>query len=109
VLLSFPLYWLCSLPALNVVGLFFIGLGVGNLAPLSMSGAMAAASGATSRASARFGLFPSIANVTMLQLVGVLADQFGIRNAYAVVIVVVIVAIGAALGANRMRANRQIA
>ncbi|MCA9907239.1 MAG: MFS transporter [Anaerolineae bacterium] len=105
VLLSFPLYWLGSVPELNVLGLFLIGLGVGNLAPLSMSGAMAAASDARDRASARFGIFPSIANVTMLQIVGILADQFGIQNAYIVVPVVVIVAIAMALGTNRIRAT----
>jgi len=106
ILLAFPLYWLSSVPELNVLGLFLIGLGVGNLAPLSMSGAMAAASKSRSRASARFGMFPSIANVTMLQIVGILADQFGIQNAYSVVLVVTIVAIGFALGTNRMRATR---
>ncbi len=104
VLVSFPLYWLSSVPELTVLGLFLIGLGVGNLAPLSMSGAMAAASAARDRASARFGIFPSIANVTMLQIVGILADQFGIQNAYVVVPVVVIFAIAMALGTNRIRA-----
>ncbi|MCC6612459.1 MAG: MFS transporter [Anaerolineae bacterium] len=106
ILFSFPLYWLGTVPELNVLGLFLIGLGVGNLAPLSMSGAMAAASQSRKRASARFGIFPSIANVSMLQIVGVLADRFGILNAYSLFIVVVVVAIAMALGTNRMRAAR---
>jgi fucose permease len=103
VLLVFPLYWVGSPPALSVVGLFVIGLGVGNLSPLCMSGAMTAASPQTNRASARFGLFPSLGNLTMLQLLGILADQFGIQRAYGVVMVVVILAMLMTLQINRMR------
>ncbi|MBZ0287161.1 MAG: MFS transporter [Anaerolineae bacterium] len=103
VLLAFPIYWLSTLPALNVAGLFLIGLGVGNLAPLSMSGAMTSACDATNQASARLGIFPSLSTITMVQLLGILADRYGIRNAYAIEIVVVIVAIAFALSTRRMR------
>lgn len=102
VLLAFPIYWLSTLPLLNVAGLFLIGLGVGNLAPLSMSAAMAAAGAATNRASARLTLFPTLANITMVPLVGILADGFGIQRAYLVVVVVVIVAIAVASNIHRV-------
>ena len=39
-------------------GLFLMGLGVGNLGPLTMSGAMTAAGDQTTRASARLGHVP---------------------------------------------------
>jgi predicted MFS family arabinose efflux permease len=103
VLLTFPIYWLSTLPLLNVIGMFLIGLGVGNLVPLSMSGAMTVAGEATNRASARLGMFPSLATVTMVQLLSILADQFGIQRAYALMIVVVIVAIAVAASTNRLR------
>jgi predicted MFS family arabinose efflux permease len=103
VLLVFPIYWLSTLPILNVAGLFLIGLGIGNLAPLTISGAMAAAGGATGRASARIVLFPNLANLTLIPLVGVLADGIGIQRAYVVVIVVALVAIVLASNTHRIR------
>jgi MFS transporter, FHS family, L-fucose permease len=103
VLLAFPIYWLGALPVVNVVGMFLIGLGVGNLAPLSTSAAMTAAGTATNRAGARFSMFPSLATVTMVQLLSILADQFGIQRAYALMIVVVIVAIVVAVSTNQLR------
>ena len=103
VLLSFPIYWLSMLPMLNVVGMFLIGLGVGNLSPLSISGAMTSAGEATNRASARFGLFPPMAILTMVQLFSILSDQYGIQRAYTFMIVLVIVAIAVAVSTNRLR------
>lgn len=103
VLLAFPLYWLGSPPAVSVLGLFITGLGIGNLSPLSMSGAMTAAAPQTNRASARFGMFPSLGNLIMLQLLGILADQFGMQRAYALVMVLVILGIVVTLQVNRMR------
>jgi predicted MFS family arabinose efflux permease len=103
VLLTFPLYWLSTLPILNVLGMFLVGLGVGNLAPLCMSGAMTSAGEATNRASARFGLFPPIAILTFLQLFSILSDRFGMQRAYTFMIVLVIVAIAMVTSTNRLR------
>ena len=103
VLLTFPVYWLSPLPILNVLGMFLVGLGVGNLAPLCMFGAMTSAGEATNRASARFGLFPPIAILTFLQLFSILSDQFGMQRAYTFMIVLVIVAIAIVMGTNRLR------
>jgi MFS family permease len=103
VLLAFPIYWLSAVPVLNVLGLFLIGLGVGNLAPLSISAAMIAAGAATGRASARVTLFPNLANLTIIPLVGVLADGVGIQQAYVVMIVVMVVAIILASNTHRIR------
>lgn len=98
VLLTFPIYWLSTIPLLSVAGLFIVGLGIGNMSPLIIAKAMAAGSSATNRASSRLVLFPSLGNLIMLQLMGVLADRFGIQSAYALVIVLVLVAISIALG-----------
>lgn len=108
VLLAFPIYWLSTVPSLNVIGMFLVGLGVGNLAPLTMSGAMTAASHAANRASARLGIFPSLSTVIIVQLLTVLADQFGIQRAYALMIVVVIVAITIAVNTNRLRKSHSL-
>lgn len=103
VLLTFPVYWLSPLPILNILGMFLVGLGVGNLAPLSVSGAMTSAGEVTNRASARFGLFPPIAILIFLQLFSILSDQFGMQRAYTFMIVLVIVAIAIVMGTNRLR------
>lgn len=104
VLLAFPIYWLAGTPLLNVAGLFLIGLGVGNLAPLSIAGAMLAGAAATDRASARLILFPSTANLLMLQLMGILSDRYGIQQAYTVEMLLIVVAIAVAVYAYRAQA-----
>jgi fucose permease len=103
VLLTFPVYWLSTLPVLNVAGMFLVGLGVGNLAPLCISGAMTAASEGLNRASARFGLFPPLSIFIMVQLFTILSDQYGIQRAYTFMIVLVIVAIAIVASTNRLR------
>jgi hypothetical protein len=68
-----------------------------------MSGAMSSAGEATNRVSARFGLFPPMAMLTMVQLFSILSDQYGIQRAYTLMIVLVIVAIEVALSTYRLR------
>ncbi len=103
ILLTFPLYWLGTLPALNIAGMFLVGLGVGNLAPLCVSGAMTAAGEASNRASARFGLFPPLSIFIMVQLFSILSDQYGIQRAYTFMVVLVIGAIALVMSTNRLR------
>jgi len=103
VLLTFPVYWLSTLSALNIAGMFLVGLGVGNLAPLCMSGAMTAAGEASNRASARFGLFAPLSIFILVQFFSILSDQYGMQRAYTLLIVVVIVAIAIVASANRLR------
>jgi fucose permease len=98
VLLTFPIYWLSTVPLLSVAGLFIVGLGIGNMSPLIIAAAMTSAGSATNRASSRLVLFPSLGNLIMLQLMGILADEFGIQPAYGLVVLLVLVAIVIALG-----------
>lgn len=102
-LLAFPLFWLSPLPLLNVVGLFLVGLGVGNLSPLVQSAALSAAGPATNRASARLAFFPALGVVITLQLMGILADGIGIQRAYSIEIVLLLAFIIIAWNANRIR------
>ena len=97
-LLTFPIYWLSPIPILNVLGLFLVGLGIGNISPIIISEAMDAAGSAKDRASARFVLFPSLGNLLMLQLMGVLSDAVGIQSAYGLVVVLTVIAIAIAFG-----------
>lgn len=105
VLLTFPIYWLSPIPILNVVGLFLIGLGIGNISPIIIAESMVAAGSAKDRASARFGLFPSLANLLMLHLMGVLSDAIGIQRAYILVMLLTLIAIVVAMGVIRHKAN----
>jgi len=98
VLLTFPIYWLSPIPVVNVVGLFLIGLGIGNISPIIIAESMSAAGSAKERASARFVLFPSLGNLLMLQLMGVLSDSVGIQSAYGLVTVLTLIAIAIAFG-----------
>jgi fucose permease len=103
VLAVFPIYLFSPVPLLNVVGLFLLGLGIGNLFPLCMTGAMTAGGDQTGRASAGITLMGSSALIIMPNLVGNLADYISIRPALLSVAVLAAIAIGVTAFANRMR------
>ncbi|MEL6271235.1 MAG: MFS transporter [Chloroflexota bacterium] len=108
VLLSYPVYLFSPLPLLNVMGLFSVGLGIGNLFPLCFSGAMVAAGAHTGRASARVSLFGSGAILIMPNLVGNLADQITIRPAMTVAMLLCVIAIGIGVAVNRMQDSKTV-
>jgi hypothetical protein len=64
---------------------------------------MTAAGEASNRASARFGLFPPISILIMVQLFSILSDQYGIQRAYTFMLVLVIGAISLLVSTNRLR------
>jgi predicted MFS family arabinose efflux permease len=97
----FP-FWLAGAAPLNIAGLFVAGLGIANLFPLTLS----AASGTVAReqadaASSRVTLAAGLAILLSPQVLGTLADHTGIKNAFAVAAVFLIVAAGAILAASR--------
>ena len=104
---TLPVYLLSPFPWLNVVALFVLGLGIGNLFPLGLTGAMAAGGARTARASSRVSVFGSAAMLTMPNIVGNLADYVGIRPAMWSVAVVAGVAIAVLLVAQQRKKNRQ--
>ncbi len=82
---GFPLFWLGRMPLVNALGLFLCGLGVANLYPLTLSLASAVGRANPDAASGYTSMGSGIAILVAPQLLGVLADQFGIQWAYSVV------------------------
>jgi MFS family permease len=89
---GFLLYWIAQAPGLVVLGLLITGLGVASIYPMSMALALGAAGGRTVQASTRAGLASGIAIFTLPLVLGRLADALGIRQAYGVVVVLLVAA-----------------
>lgn len=98
---GFLLLWLAPSPALNVVGLFLAGLGSANLFPQGVSLALGIAAARVDAANARLGLCVSLAVLLAPQLLGGLADNIGIRNAYGTVLIFQVAALVLIVLANR--------
>jgi fucose permease len=104
-LAGFPLFWLSAVPALSLLGLFVVGLGVGSVYPLAISVGVAAAPGRTDTATARLGLAGSGAILTAPFVLGAFADRVGIERAYGIVVPLLLAAVALALLAWRMGAK----
>ncbi|MBI5668611.1 MAG: MFS transporter [Chloroflexi bacterium] len=98
---GFPLFWLGQLPALNLAGLFICGLGTSNLFPLSLSSATSTAASQINRASSRISMGSGLAMLLTPQLLGMMADQIGIQNAFALVLPLLAVAATVTFVTNR--------
>jgi MFS family permease len=81
---GFLLFWLPSLPALMIAGLFFCGLGVANLWPLSLALTLAAAPENGDAASARTQLLGGAFVIAAPYLLGSLSDHLGLHAAFTV-------------------------
>jgi MFS family permease len=92
-LVGFPLFWLSAMPALSLLGLFVLGLGVGSIYPLAISVGVAAAPGRTDTATARLGLAGGGAILTAPFVLGAFADRVGIEAAYGVVVPLLLAAV----------------
>ena len=82
VLIGFLLYWGGSIAAVSIAGLFILGLGTSLLYPLTVGMAISAAQQKSDAASARAILALGIALLVMPLLLGVIADQVGLRTAH---------------------------
>jgi predicted MFS family arabinose efflux permease len=91
---SFFVFWLAPSAPAAVVALGVTGIGVALLYPLTLALALAAAPGRTDSASVRAGFAAGIAIAVAPFALGALADEAGLRAAYAVV--PVLAAFGAA-------------
>jgi predicted MFS family arabinose efflux permease len=91
---SFFVFWLAPSAPAAVVALCVTGIGVALLYPLTLALALAAAPGRTDSASVRAGFAAGIAIAVAPFALGALADEAGLRAAYAVV--PVLAAFGAA-------------
>jgi fucose permease len=101
-LAGFPLFWLSAVPALSLLGLFVVGLGVGSIYPLAISVGVAAAPGRTDTATARLGLAGGGGILTAPFVLGAFADRVGIERAYGIVVPLLLAAVVLALLAWRM-------
>jgi MFS family permease len=81
---GFVLFWLAGLPALAIAGLFFCGLGLANLYPLSLAITLAAAPRHGDTANARTQLLGGVIVIAAPYLLGSLADHLGLRAAFTV-------------------------
>ena len=92
-LTGFPLFWLSAVPALSLLGLFVVGLGIGSIYPLAIAVSVAAASDRTDTATARLGMAGGAAILTAPFVLGALADRVGIERAYGIVIPLLLAAV----------------
>lgn len=81
---GFGLFWLAGLPAPAIAGLFLCGAGVANLYPLSLALALAAAPGDGDRVNGATQVLGGVLVIAAPYLLGSLADQFGLRTAFAI-------------------------
>lgn len=100
-LFAFPVLWLSTVPAMNLIGLFFAGLGVANLFPLTLAVASNVGSAQINKASARISLAGGIAIFSVPQLLGVVADQIGIQLAFGIAGIFILAALILIITANR--------
>jgi fucose permease len=104
-LAGFPVFWLSAAPALNLLGLFVVGLGVGSIYPLAISVGVATVPGRTDTAAARLGLAGGGAILTAPFVLGAFADRVGIESAYGIVVPLLLAAVVLTLLALRMGAG----
>jgi len=88
--IGFLLFWRTDNTLIGLSGLFLTGLGVANLYPLILSLAISAADGNTVQAGARATLASGTAILALPLVLGRLADAFGIRSAYGVVVLLLV-------------------
>lgn len=103
---GFPLFWLARSPVLNLAGLFVTGLGVANLYPLSMATAAGVGAHRMDTASARISMGSGVAILTAPLVLGRVADQVGLEDAFGIVMVLLAAAVCAAIGAYRISVRR---
>jgi fucose permease len=88
--IGFLAFWKGESRWVGLSGLFITGLGVANLYPLLLSLTIGAANGNTVQAGARATLASGTAILALPLALGRLADAFGIRSAYGIVVLLLI-------------------
>jgi predicted MFS family arabinose efflux permease len=103
---GFPLFWLARWAPLNIAGLFLAGFGVANLFPLTLATAISIAPHQVDAASVRISAAGGLAILITPFILGWVADQLNIQNAYGIVGLLALVATAVTFIANRMASNR---
>jgi fucose permease len=105
-MLGFFVFWLAPWPVLNVAGLFVAGLGIANLYPFTLSTASGVVKPSQAdQASGRLILGSGSATLITPQVLGMLADQIGIKGAYSVAGLSLVLALVMVQIANRRAAQ----
>lgn len=82
---GFATFWLAPIAYLNIVGLFFAGIGIANFYPLTLAAAIGVVPENAALAAARISLGTGSAILFAPLILGVVADKFGIFAAYGIV------------------------
>lgn len=90
---GFAIFWTSRIPALSLVGLFLVGLGVALQYPLGVVRLMAKSQGLEELAVGKIGLGAGVAIASAPLLLGALADRFGVVGAYLLVPILLSVAV----------------
>jgi predicted MFS family arabinose efflux permease len=106
-LVGFPIFWLARFAPLNLVGLFIAGLGVANLFPLTLSAALSVVPEQADTASARISLAGGLAILIAPLILGWVADQLNIQNAYGIVALLAVIAAIVTFFANRLAESQR--
>jgi fucose permease len=91
-LVGFLVYWLGPTPPVSLVGLAVTGIGMSNIYPLSFSQAIGSAENNAGLAAGRMSISTGTAVLTTPLLMGAIGDRFGIQSSYAVIAVLMTLA-----------------
>jgi MFS family permease len=94
-LTGFTIFWLAPVAWLNITGLFIAGLGTGNTVALVISAATQAIPDQVDAINARGALAGGFAILILPQTVGSAADVIGIKSAFGIVFVFLVMMVGA--------------
>jgi MFS family permease len=104
-LAGFPLFWLAPVAPLNIVGLFISGLGVGTFIGLTLAAAMIAIPDQVDAISARTATGGGLAILIMPQTLGTLADVVGIKNAFGLILVTLLLMLAVLIVLNQRQSQ----
>ncbi len=90
--LGFIVHWWTTSPVLTIAGLFVSGIGIANLYPQTLTLAVGVSATLTDQASARASLASGIAILVLPLILGGLADMIGLRYAYGLISVLLLLA-----------------
>ena len=102
---GFFLYWTAANAWIGMAGLALTGLGTASLYPLILSLAINASGGNTVQASSRAALASGTAILILPLVLGRLADLFGLKQGYGVLVVVLALLLVVILAAPRIEAS----
>ncbi|MBS1953148.1 MAG: MFS transporter [Cyanobacteria bacterium SZAS-4] len=101
-LLGFLIFWLAPNSTINVIGLFVAGLGVANMYPLTLSAALGVVPNQVGLAASRMNMATGSAGLCAPLVLGGIADRVGIHQAFAVLAVMLTIAVAAVFWANKL-------